>query len=336
MRGLFRWFAIVAMMVATPAAAEWRQARTAHFLLTIDASEEDARNFAMRLERFDAALRKLYGVADNPEQRVRPISIYALKNQLFLESCGCSSGTLGFYNARAQGSFIYSMYLPEVDRKAKAGGWSSQALLLHEYSHHFMFSNFPIAYPFWFAEGFAEFNATATFEDDGSVIIGHPVNYRGAALRDERISIKKLLDPEQFGFVDDIDLLYGRGWLLTHYLILTQHRPGQLAAYLAAMNKGVASMVAARSAFGDLKARDAELDIYQRGKLGAPLRIPPPASLGEITDTTLSPGQGEMMGVHLLAIRGVTKRYVFGKALKAEFIARRFPEDAVEQEQTAE
>ncbi|MFA5964118.1 MAG: hypothetical protein WC804_08885 [Sphingomonas sp.] len=336
MRMLTRWIAVLAILVATPAVAEWRQVRTGHFLLTIDGSEEAAREFATRLERFDAALRRLYNVADNPDQRARPINIYALRMDQFMQSCGCSYGTLGFYDPRAEGSIIYAMYLPDVDRKAKTGGWSSQVLLLHEYSHHFMFSNFPIAYPFWFSEGFAEFNATATFEADGSVIIGAPANYRAEALRDERISIKKLLDPEHFGYVANVDLLYGRGWLLTHYLILDPHRSGQLSTYLTAMNNGAASMAAAQSAFGDLKALDAELDAYQRGRLGAPLRISPTAALGDVTVTTLSPGQGEMMAVHLLAMRGIAKDYRLGPALKAAKIARRYPDDAVVQEQSAE
>ncbi len=74
---------------------------------------------------------------------------------------------LGYYRPRVEGSFIVSLHMPEMDRKTKTGWWSSQTLLLHEYSHHFAYSSFPIAYPYWFSEGFAEFNANASFEPTG-------------------------------------------------------------------------------------------------------------------------------------------------------------------------
>ena len=139
-----------------------------------------------------------------------------------------------------------------------------------------MFSNFPVAYPLWFSEGFAEFNANTSFEADGSMIVGYPANYRADGLTtDMRVSLRQLLDPEHAGYPDDVSLIYSRGWLLTHMLILRQDRAGQLNAFLAAMNRGVSSMEAASQTFGDLKKLDTELDLYRRGKLAAPLRIPP-------------------------------------------------------------
>jgi len=138
------------LALASPALADWRQARTDHFILTIDDSEEGAREFAIRLERFDAALRNLYDVGNSGE-KLRPITIYAFGNDLFNATCRCP-GALAYYRPLASGSFILTQFVPKVDRKAKIGGWSTQALLLHEYTHHFTFSNFPIAYPMWFQE----------------------------------------------------------------------------------------------------------------------------------------------------------------------------------------
>ena len=42
---------------AGPASAEWRQAQTSHFVIYSEDSEEGLRDFAARLERFDAAMR---------------------------------------------------------------------------------------------------------------------------------------------------------------------------------------------------------------------------------------------------------------------------------------
>ena len=68
-------------LIPTSANATWYEARTDHFVLTIDDTQENARSFAERLERFDAALRRLYAVKDDPDQHLRPLAVYA-----FIES----------------------------------------------------------------------------------------------------------------------------------------------------------------------------------------------------------------------------------------------------------
>ena len=162
MRRFLATLGALSLLVVSPANAEWRQARTDHFVLLIDDTEAGARDFATRLERFDAAMRRLYSVPDNPDQHARPITIYLLKDKVFIEACGCP-GVLGFYRPEAAGSLIMSAHMLDMDRKAIVGGWSSQAVLLHEYVHHFTYSNFPIAYPYWFSEGFAEFKRERHF-----------------------------------------------------------------------------------------------------------------------------------------------------------------------------
>ena len=336
MKWMLGGLALLAQVLGAPAQAEWRQARTDHFTLTIDDTEQGARDFASKLERFDAALRQLYGVADDADQHARPLSIYAMKLDAFNAACGCPN-TLGYYRQRVEGSFILVAHVPEIDRKTKIGWWSSETLLRHEYSHHFMYANFPIAYPYWFQEGFAEFNANASYEADNSVIIGYPANYRAAGLKNgSRLSARQLFDPFIYGFPADRDLMYGHGWLLTNYLMLKPQRSEQLATYLVAMNKGQPSLAAAEGAFGNLKTLDAELDVYQRGQLGAPLRIPPAPRPIAVSVSTLSPGQARMLPVHALVMNGVGSGYAFGVALRAAQIAKRFPADAVVQAQWAD
>lgn len=332
-----RSIAMAGLLLAfiSPASAEWRQARSDHFILTIDDTEDGAREFATRLERFDAALRILYNVPDDPDQRLRPITIYALKNDLFYNACGCP-GTVGVTYPRAEGSFILSLHMPTVDRKAKLGGWSSQAVLLHEYTHHFVFANFPVAYPFWFQEGFAEFNANATFEKDGSLIIGYPANYRAEGLLSgAKPSMKRLFDPNQFGFGDDPDLIYGRGWLLTHYLMLKPERRGQLSAYLKAMNTGVPSLKAAELAFGDFRKLDNELDVYRRGALLSPIRVPVTKPIS-VAVTSLTPGQAAILPSYAAMRVGIAKGYQLMVILPAEGVARRYPDDAIVAAQLSE
>ncbi|WP_342251110.1 hypothetical protein [Sphingomonas sp. OTU376] len=325
----------VSLLAPAMANATWLDARTDHFVLTVDASEEDARAFALRLEQFDHALQLLYGVTDTPDRRSRPIHVYALPQQLFAETCRCGL-TVAYYSPRATGSFILTQYVPKVDQKSQIGGWSTQTLLRHEYSHHFMYSNFPLAYPFWYSEGFAEFNANASFEKDGSLIIGYPANYRAEGLRNGGLGMKQLFEPDTYGYPDDMDLLYGRGWLLTNYLMLGPQRKGQLASYLAAMNKGARSYAAAQQAFGNLDTLRDELESYRKGTLAAPLRIPPPAAPLNVTITPYSPGAAEILPSYLLIKDGIARNYRLGTAMTAAKIASRYPDDAVVQTQLAE
>lgn len=336
MRKLIAMIGLVAATASLPAAAaEWRQARTDHFILTIDASEQEARDFATRLERFDAALRKLYGVPDRVEERLRPLTIYAFKPELFMETCQCG-GVAAYFSANAAGSYILSNRLKGADKEAKIGSMNSQELLLHEYTHYFTETNFPIAYPYWFQEGFAEFNSNVTFESDGSIIIGYPANYRGDAIRDsDDLPMKKLFDPDRYGYADDITRIYGRGWLLTHDLMLNPARAGQLAVYLSAMNQGMPSLEAAQKAFGDLKKLDAELDAYRKRPLYAPLKVPASGPVA-VTVTLMPEGQAALLPTYAYMRDGVKWGRRLAMGITAEGVAKKYPEDALVQSQTAE
>lgn len=322
-------------LIPASASAEWFEARTDHFVLTINDTRENTRAFAERLERFDAALRRLYAVPDNPDQHLRPLAVYALDVSLFEKTCGCET-VLGYYEARPKQSVIFSMHMPKVDKTSKDGELSSQVVLLHEYGHHFTFSNFPVAYPKWFAEGFAEFNATAEFKPDGSVLIGYPANYRAGSIRYGDVSVWDLFDADKDGIQWGHEGgFYGKGWLLTHYLMLSHNRPGQLAHYLDLINHGKAGRDAANLAFGDLKALNTELFAYSHG-LAPQLKIPASSRPVNVTIRPLSPGEAEMIPLYAKSRSGASKDAMTSLALQAEQVAKRYPQDAVVQSERAE
>lgn len=109
--------------------------------------------------------------------------------------------------------------------------------------------------------------------------------------------MKNLLSPEKYGLPDDESLVYARGWLLTHNLMLNPARLGQLNAYIAAINQGTPSYQAAQQAFGDLKKLDAELDAYMRAKLPL-LTLPPPKQPVAVQVTRLHAGVAAMQPVY--------------------------------------
>ncbi|UIJ44500.1 DUF1570 domain-containing protein [Sphingomonas cannabina] len=335
MRAWFGALAAGALACAAPAHAEWYEARTDHFVIDIDADEPAAREFAERLERYDAALRRLYGLPDDPATHANPVRIFVLKAGLFTRVCQCG-GLAGYYRPRAGGSVIFSLYAPGFDRHAKAGDMTSQVTLLHEYAHHMMYSSEPIAYPVWFSEGFAEFNANVEFRDDGSIVIGLPANYRAGLIRTQGDYLSMPLG-EFFTTATASPLVYGRGWLLTHYLMLTPKRQGQLAKYLQLMNRGKPSLDAAGEAFGDVQALWREMFAYFEGRiLLPPLGVPPPAKPPHATVTKLSPGVAALMPLRARSVNGARGGLARELARDAAKIAADYPADARVQTEYAE
>src|SRR3546814_3196980 len=64
-RSMRLWPIFLAILAwASPAAAEWRQAQSSHFIIYSKDSEEALRQFATRLERFEGAMRAIHGLPD--------------------------------------------------------------------------------------------------------------------------------------------------------------------------------------------------------------------------------------------------------------------------------
>jgi hypothetical protein len=327
-RHFLNGLAAVALVGAGPARADWMEARSEHLVIDIDADEAVARDYAIKLERFDAALRLLYGVADDPTRRVNPVHIYPLKEGLFESVCDCV-GWVGFQSPSATGSAIFTIYKAKLDEKSKQGDQTPQAVLLHEYSHQFMYSSFPLAYPLWYSEGFAEFNANAAFETNGAVDIGFPANYRAWSIRNqyEELTVREFFEPPESY---PVDTLYGRGWLMTHYLTLDPARKGQLATYLAEFNKGKSSLDAAQIAFGDVNRLYRDLFDYRtrKGGLAKPLRIPPAKYAPAVSVVPLSPGAAAMMPYHIRIAWGLSSKRAKDMVKEASRIAGAYPRDA--------
>ncbi len=340
MRLRFKALLALAATVAAPVQAKsnWLEVRSEHFIVDVDTDEAQARVYAEHLERFDAALRRLYGVAENPERRSNPLHIFALHPDMFQEVCECGAA-VGYYLPDASGSTIFAGYLPDLDAKAKPGSMSPQSILLHEYSHHFMYSNFPRAYPMWYSEGFAEFNANVIFNPDGSLTLGLPADYRYEALHDDEVqlSVQDLFEPGGGMWLGAIEVLYGRGWLLTHFLTLDPKRKGQLAVYLDQLNHGKSSIEAGKIAFGDLNALYKDLYAYLHGpKLAAPLLIPASTKPIALTVSHLGAGVAELIETHAHLVSGASPHARDRLAREAERIAARYTADGTVQRWAAE
>lgn len=168
---MIRRLFIALLALLAPAAAwgqderGWHEASSKHFVVYADGLAENARKLADQLERFDAALRKIRGLPDPPLGPANRLTVIQLDDQGDIARLAGRSDVAGFYSGRASGSYAF------VPRRVGDGSRfaiSPDAVLFHEYAHHFMLANYPGAFPAWFVEGFAEFHATA--KDRKSVV----------------------------------------------------------------------------------------------------------------------------------------------------------------------
>ena len=328
--------ALAALAAAAPAQAEWREATTKHFVIYSEDSEKTLRDFATRLERFDAAIRHMRSLPDPDVSPSNRLTIFVVPSSAVSKLYGKGGANVGgFYMGRMEGSYA-------ITPRIGSGGDSEdheQLVLLHEYGHHFMFQTYPGAHPAWLVEGFAEFHSTARFDRNGSVGLGLPANHRAYGLLTMKpIKIDTLLTAAVGDLKpEDMDVFYGRGWLLTHYLTLDPARKGQLAAYLRLLNAGKPSLAAAKEAFGDLATLDKDLNRYLRQSSLIYHKLPPERiSIGPVAIRTLPPGADAVMDVRIRSKRGVNEEQAKALLPLARKAAAPFPADVMAQVTLAE
>lgn len=328
--------AIFTFALAVPAHAAWHEAKSRHFIIFSDDDPQRLHDFAVRLEKFDKAVRLVRGMDDRPLTDSRRLTIYALRNEVAIESLVGGSGARGQYQGRAAGSYAF------VPRKTGRGDQSeigTEAIFFHEYSHHLQLQQSSSILPVWYREGFAEFFATADIRRDGSVLIGAVPAYRAWSVFNDisGLSLEQILgqtyerlDGEQVG------RLYAQGWVLTHFLTFEPSRKGQLARYLGEIQNGMSAAASARAAFGDLNALKKDLERYRKVRLTGVVVSANALSVGPVQLRPLTDGEAAIMNIHIRSTHGVTSKTAPLVAVQARKIAAAFPRDAFVQMALAE
>lgn len=335
------WFLGMALALLAPTAAhaQWHEASSTHFRVFAEDKPEAVRDFATRLERFDKAMRYVNGLADEDLGPANRVTVYVLPNLAAVRRLARGGADVaGFYIPRAGGSVAFT------PRRAGDGSrWDldAQTILLHEYSHHFMLENYATAvFPGWFVEGFAEFNATARFDPDGSVGFGLPALHRAYELvLTEAMPIETLFGSEAGAkpSTPGNAMIYGWGWLLTHYLTFEQSRRGQLTAYLRALGSGKTGLEAARTAFGDLRTLDRDLKAYRkRRRLNFHTIAPVALPIGPVSVRPLRPGEAAIMQLRIRSDRGVSLEQAKSLIVDMRRAAAPYPNDPAVQAALAE
>ena len=336
---IWLWGAATALALAsgTTARAEWQEASSANFVVYSDDAPEKVKAFATELERFDKGMRVMRGVPDQVISPAQRVMVFVLRNAATVEKLIGSRDVAGFYIPRVSGSVAF---VPRRNGGGAEDDLSAMAVLLHEYAHHFMYANFGgKAYPAWFVEGFAEFNATARMRD-GKLFFGAPPLYRAYGMTDtQQLPARDLLtkSPQQAKMTrEQTQTFYGRSWLLVHYLTFGAGQTGVLSKYLAALNSG-RSVTEAAAVLGDLRKLDSALNSYaMQSRLSATTIDAAKLTIGPVVVRALSPAEAAMMPVRIRSARGVSGTEATAVAALARKAAAPWPNDPAAQVALAE
>jgi hypothetical protein len=322
-------------LLCVPAAvrANWYEASGKHFVVYSQQQPKAITAYVEQLERYDAAMRVMRGLDDPAIDPANRVTVFVVPDLSLIQRTGGAQAR-GVYNTGT-----HPIALVPAVTGGETFDLDGGSVLRHEYAHHFMFSNFgATALPKWLVEGHAEFNATAAFKPDGSVVFGQAPGYRAyGLLAGPEVSLKALftadtrhLTPEQ------TDVLYGKSWLLIHYLVFAQGRGDQLGAYIAALRSGKSPLDAA-SVFGDLNRLEHALGQVRDARQIATYTIPADRmKIGTVTLRPLSAAENAIMPIHIESSAEVDPAQAVRLVVRARAVAASYPADPAVQGALAE
>jgi hypothetical protein len=331
---MFRRLALlVGLFLSSAAQAQWHEAASPNFLVYSQGGDADARDFAERLERFNYVLRVYHGIqAEPPPNRLR---VFLLSNIAAVGRIAGGEGIGGYYIRSARGQLLVgtrtrSGRSSDIRTARSEAVFDAESVLLHEYSHHFMYQYFPATYPTWYQEGFAEFWGATRFLPNNVVEIGRPVNYRYQSFVAGRwLPVARMLAAQSYADVPEVDLLYAEGWLLVRYTFESEDRRRQLQRYLTLINAGTSYADAAEDAFGDLQRLNSELFSYAGRSRFDVIQLPfRELPVGTITSRMLRPAEQALLEHEIRLAQGsISQREIGAFADNVRQIAGLFPDD---------
>ncbi len=257
---------ICALLLPVGASARWHRAETTNFIVYSNGDENDLRKRALALEKFGVVLQTLTG-AQRPKIIPVKIKIYFVvsADDVISTMPFPVYGVAGYYSTTMRGPFAVmprqSIEGPE-GKIFKQAGLSADVILRHELTHHFTFQYFPVAYPAWYTEGFADYAGAIQIDDENVVKIGLFLSDRASALRSrDWVPLSKLMNPPREGLGADSFANYSEGWILVHYFNQSNEHKEQLRKYLLAINNG-ATFGEALKIFGDINVLDRDVRAY--------------------------------------------------------------------------
>lgn len=257
---------------------DWRRVRSANFTIVGDASENQMKKLADRLEQFRQSLQIVLPRANLSD--AVPTTVYLFQDESSFHPFKpkyegkIRDNVAGYFVARPTTNYIVlsSEALRSVARSANSKLSNPFQLIFHEYFHFVVQNNLDFV-PIWLNEGLAEYYSTFETTDEGQVIqLGSPINLHIQILREKQLlPLETLLTVDRksphYNESNKTSIFYAQSWALVHYLALgnNQKRAAQFNQFLTLVSADRPQMETFRQVFQtDPKGMEAELRDYVR------------------------------------------------------------------------
>jgi tetratricopeptide (TPR) repeat protein len=242
---------LIILLTAAPALAKdkWIQLTTKNLNVISNASEDDTRELASKIEQFHFIFTKLFGVGT---EGFLPVTVIAFKSDSSFKPFK------PLYNGKPAN--ISGYFQPGEDENLIAlttSGYSEErplATIFHEYTH-LLNSYTPRQWPIWLKEGVAEVYSTFDVKKK-EVTLGTPVVNHVRLLRENKfIPLMALfgvgVDSPIYNEREKQGIFYAESWALTHYLMFGNNgaRRAQLVEFAKLINTGMDTQAAFTQAF---------------------------------------------------------------------------------------
>ena len=312
----------------------WQQATSKHFVVYSNDTPQNVGRYAVRLERLDKAIRVLHGTPEDNRGAASRVTVYVLDSVSDVQKVARRAGIAGFYQPRLKPV----AFMPRNGGEGSDFGLTPQVIMFHEYTHHWMLTTWTgAAFPAWYTEGNAELHATAMVRDTGVTFGAVPVYRRYGVSWSDVMPADRLLGALPSNLSDrEAAALYGRGWLLTHYLTFDNDRRKLLAEYVSAINSGKSISEAAKL-FGSTTALDGRLNGYGQRQALPSITLPmSDLPIEPVVVRNLPAGEAAAIPMLIRSNAGVDKGAAAAVVADARRAAALFPDDAAVQNELAE
>ena len=309
----------------------WIRAETRHFVVYSSIEEAETRQHLEQLEAFRYLAELILGGDQKNAAPGAKFTIYLLNRNDQLKTV--------WPVARRYVAGVYIHCVEKAQALVHSPQWfgaemdAGLQVLLHEYSHHLMFSRMRRFYPSWYVEGFADYLSTTRLHK-GSYQLGVRNEWRAPQLQAERwLDFAVMLDPKRFAAAvkkKEVGAFqfYAQSWLLAHYMLADSARTQAFNAYFDRIGRGEEGVDAFKAATGMTPAQlRTELNSYRRKFSAFLVQVPDLPDI-TITVTRLPKEQGDYL-LEAAALQTCPKD-AYGRKLTEQFRALRAkrPHDA--------
>jgi hypothetical protein len=237
-------FTAILLVASTPSAHadSWYRAESPNFRVYSNIDAAETRAYAEHLEAFKYLADLLLGNDPKDRGAASKFTIYLVDSRDHFKTVVPEIGlyVAGFYKTCVEGAQAFVLapqwYGAQMDFGLR--------ILLHEYSHHLMFSRMRRFYPSWYVEGFAEYLAGTRLQD-GYYLLGVRHDDRAATLSAAKkwLDYDVMLDPTRFRAAVKnkrvgVFQFYAQSWMTAHYMLSDSARARALNVYFDRIARG--------------------------------------------------------------------------------------------------